>query len=47
MAEGDAGKVVVNNIVEAMWHDVVVRIDLLGVSIKNYLFLFNFYFLLV
>nr|XP_012143488.1 PREDICTED: ubiquinol-cytochrome-c reductase complex assembly factor 1 isoform X2 [Megachile rotundata] len=30
MAEGDRGKVVRNNIVEAMWRDVTVRIDKLG-----------------
>lgn len=30
MAEGETGKVVVQNIVEAMWHDVLIRMDLLG-----------------
>lgn len=30
MAEGDKGKVVVQNIVESMWHDVIVRADKLG-----------------
>ncbi|CAK9822056.1 Ubiquinol-cytochrome-c reductase complex assembly factor 1 [Anthophora retusa] len=30
MAEGERGRVVIKNIVEAMWHDVIVRADLLG-----------------
>lgn len=30
MAEGDRGKVVRNNIVEAMWNDVTIRTDKLG-----------------
>ncbi|KOC66746.1 Ubiquinol-cytochrome c reductase complex chaperone CBP3 like protein, partial [Habropoda laboriosa] len=30
MAEGERGKIVIKNIVEAMWHDVVLRADLLG-----------------
>ncbi|XP_006608651.1 ubiquinol-cytochrome-c reductase complex assembly factor 1 [Apis dorsata] len=30
MAEGEKGKVVVKNIVEAMWHDVLARVELLG-----------------
>lgn len=32
MAEGSYGKVVRNNIVEAMWTDITVRINKLGVS---------------
>ncbi|XP_017885923.1 ubiquinol-cytochrome-c reductase complex assembly factor 1 [Ceratina calcarata] len=30
MAEGDKGKVVVQNIVESMWHDVIIRAEKLG-----------------
>ena len=32
MAEGAYGKVVRNNIVDAMWTDVMVRVNKLGVS---------------
>ncbi|OAD56655.1 Ubiquinol-cytochrome c reductase complex chaperone CBP3 like protein [Eufriesea mexicana] len=30
MAEGEKGKLVITNIIEAMWHDVTIRMDLLG-----------------
>ncbi|XP_076750002.1 ubiquinol-cytochrome c reductase complex assembly factor 1 [Xylocopa sonorina] len=35
-AEGEKGKEVVRNIVEAMWHDVIVRSEQLGPTIAKY-----------
>lgn len=32
MAEGEEGKLVISKVVEAMWHDVLLRAELLGVS---------------
>ncbi|CAL7948932.1 unnamed protein product [Xylocopa violacea] len=36
MAEGEKGKEVIKSIVEAMWHDVIVRSDQLGPSLAKY-----------